>query len=186
MEIRLATVDDAEVLRKIYEPYVLQTAVSFEYEVPSVEEFRGRIQKTLERYPYLVVEENGKVVAYAYASAFHPRAAYQHSAELSVYVDTTCRRKGYGKSLYLKLEEMLVAQNVYMVHACIASPDGKDTYLTGDSEAFHTCMGFTLAGRHEKVGYKFGRWYSMVWMDKVIKDRPSEAEAFIPFSSMEK
>ncbi|MDO4965894.1 MAG: GNAT family N-acetyltransferase [Lachnospiraceae bacterium] len=181
MEIRVASVNDAEAIRRIYEPYVTKTAITFEYEVPSVEEFRERIKNTLEKYPYLVMEENGDIVGYAYAGTFYPRAAYSHSAELSVYVDMNHHNKGYGKSLYLKLEEFLLLQNVNMVHACIASPEEEDEYLTCDSENFHAHMGFEMAGRHIKCGYKFGRWYSVVWMDKVIKEKEENPEEFITF-----
>ncbi len=181
MEIRIASIKDAESIRSIYAPYVIETAVSFEYEVPSVEEFERRISYTLNKYPYLVAVEQGKIVGYAYASAFHPRIAYQHSAELSIYLDRDYRRKGIGKRLYNKLEELLLMQNVYLVHACIASPDEEDEHLTADSERFHEKLGFKLSARHDRCGYKFGKWYSIVWMDKVIKERPENPEDFIPF-----
>lgn len=182
--IRMAKESDAERLVEIYSYYVEETAVSFEYEVPSVEEFRTRITRTLENYPYLVLIEGGMIVAYAYAGSFHLRAAYRHSAELSVYVDAEYRRKGFGKALYLKLFEMLTEQNVYPVHACITSPDEPDENLTDDSERFHRHMGFNTVGKHSKCGYKFGKWYSIVWMDKEIADRPDSPEEFIPYSKL--
>lgn len=184
MEIRLATIEDATEIRKIYAPYVENTAVSFEYEVPSVEEFEKRIQKTLKEYPYLVATEAGQIVGYAYASAFHAREAYKHCAELSIYINQGKRRMGIGKSLYARLEELLVRQNVYSVHACIASPDGVDSYLTDDSERFHRKMGFETAGRHTRCGYKFGRWYSIVWMDKVLREKDMQPKPFIAFNEM--
>lgn len=184
MEIRIASINDAEAIRKIYEPYVLNTAISFEYEVPTVEEFEQRINNTLKLYPYIVLVEDGTVVGYAYAGPFHSREAYKRSVELSVYVDMDHRRKGYGECLYNRLFKMLAEQNIYNVHACIASPDGEDDNLTNDSELFHSRMGFVYAGRHEKCGYKFGKWYSIVWMDKVIKDRVDNPGEFIPFSQM--
>lgn len=181
MEIRLATIDDAKAIRRIYEPYVINTAITFEYDVPTVEEFEARIQKTLEKYPYLVLLEDGNIVGYAYAGTFYPRAAYMHSAELSVYVDMNCHGRGYGRALYNRLQELLLQQRVYTVHACIASPDEEDEHLTADSESFHEHMGFKLAGRHEKCGYKFGKWYSIVWMDKLLADRPDNPDDFVPF-----
>ena len=120
MEIRIATTDDAKVIREIYAPYVLNTAVSFEYEIPSIAEFQNRIENTLKEYPYLVAVENDIVVGYSYAGPFHSREAYKHSAELSVYVRQDYRGKGVGSSLYLKIEELLIKQNIYTVHACIA------------------------------------------------------------------
>lgn len=185
MEIRIADTKDAEAIREIYAPYVLNTAVSFEYEVPSVEEFRKRIANTLTEYPYLAAEEDGVILGYAYAGVFHARPAYKHCVELSIYVRQDCGGRGVGKSLYLKLEEMLIKQNVYSVHACIAVPDGEDEHLTDDSEKFHRKMGFEIAGRHEKCGYKLGKWYTIIWMDKVIYDRPDNPPEFIPFGRME-
>ena len=184
MEIRVAKISDAAAIRSIYEPYVLNTAVSFEYDVPSVEEFEQRIRNTLAQYPYLVAVEGDKVVGYAYAGVFHSRIAYKHSVELSVYLDVNEKRKGIGKSLYEKMEELLKAQNVCMMHACIASPDDDDPRLNDDSEKFHAKMGFKLAGRHDRCGYKFGKWYSIVWMDKVIGDKSGKIEDFIPFSQL--
>lgn len=185
MEIRIAAGGDAEAIREIYAPYVLKTAVSFEYEVPDCEEFRSRIEHTLKAYPYLVAEEHGRIVGYAYAGPFHSREAYRHSAELSVYVRQDCRKGGIGRGLYTKIEEILLKQNIYSVHACIAIPEGEEEYLTDDSRKFHERMGFKLAGKHEQCGYKFGRWYSIIWMDKVIRDRTEKPEAFIPFGCLD-
>ncbi len=184
MEIRIASVGDAEEIRRIYEPYVKNTAVSFEYDVPSIDEFRKRIENTLKNYPYLVAVRDGRIVGYAYAGAFHTREAYKHSAELSIYIDMNCRQQGIGRQLYERLEELLLAQNVYMVHACIASPDIEDEHLNHDSERFHQRMGFTLAGRHKLCGYKFGKWYSVIWMDKLICDDRDNPARFVPFGIM--
>lgn len=184
MKIRIANIDDAEHIREIYMPYVLNTAISFEYEVPCKEEFQSRIRNTLKEYPYLVAVEDDTVVGYAYAGAFHSREAYKHSAELSVYVRQDMRGKGIGRILYSELENWLIKQNVYMVHACIASPDGQDEHLTDDSEKFHKKMGFEITGRHYQCGYKFGKWYSIIWMDKTIREKVTEPSAFIPFAKI--
>lgn len=182
MKIRVATVEDADAIREIYSPYVVNTAVSFEYKLPGLEEFQTRIKNTLKEYPYLVALENSEIVGYAYAGSFHTREAYQHAAELSVYVRQDWRGHGIGSSLYRELEKILIRQNVYTVHACIASPDEKDEHLTDDSEKFHAKMGFEIVGRHNKCGYKFGKWYSIIWMDKVICERIDHLDAFVPFS----
>lgn len=126
---------------------------------------------------------DNEVVGYAYASAFHSRAAYKHSAELSIYVRKDCKKSGIGSALYKSTEAFLIKQNIYIVHACIASTDKRDEYLTDDSEKFHTKMGFSLAGRHKQCGYKFGRWYDIIWMDKVIQEIPTISKEFIPLSS---
>lgn len=182
MKIRVATIEDAEEIRAIYAPYVINTAVTFDYDVPTTEEFQRRIGNTLNTYPYLVAMENDSIAGYAYANPFHSREAYKHSAELSIYVKEDERGKGIGQELYLKLEEMLSKQNVYLVHACISVPEGQDEHLTNDSEAFHKKMGFKTVGKHELCGYKFGKWYSVIWMDKVIQERKPTPEPFIPFS----
>lgn len=184
MEIRIANIDDAEHIREIYAPYVLSTAISFEYEVPSKEEFQHRIRNTQKEYPYLVAVEDDAVVGYAYAGPFRSRAAYKHSAELSVYVRQDMRGKGIGRSLYSELEKWLIKQNVYTVHACIANTDRQDEHLTADSEKFHKKMGFEPAGKHDLCGYKFGKWYSIIWMDKPIRERVAAPAAFIPFTKI--
>ncbi len=186
MKIRIANKNDAENIRNIYASYVLNTAISFEYELPDIKEFTGKIENTLNIYLYLVAMEDDEIVGYAYASAFHSRAAYRHSAELSVYVRGDRRKNGIGSALYKSMEELLAKQNIYTVHACIASVEKKDEHLTDDSEKFHSRMGFSLAGRHKQCGYKFGKWYDIIWMDKVIQKIPDIHEAFIPFSRLRK
>lgn len=184
LEIRVADVNDAEDIRRIYGPYVIETAISFEYQVPSVEDFKKRIENTLKLYPYLVAIQDGRLVGYAYAGPFHSRAAYSHSVELSIYLDANMKRQGLGRKLYNKLFELLLAQNIYNVHACIASPDGEDDRVSDDSEHFHERLGFKRVGRHERCGYKFGKWYSIIWMDKRLTDLPDEAPRVIPFGQM--
>ena len=95
--IRMATPADDKELLQIYAPYVENTAITFEYEVPSLEEFTKRIQNTLKTYPYLVAVESGRIVGYSYASMFKARAAYSHSVETSIYMIRDCRGKGIGK-----------------------------------------------------------------------------------------
>jgi phosphinothricin acetyltransferase len=170
--IRTAVPADAARLREIYEYYVLRTAVSFEYAVPSVEEFAERIRGTLESYPYLVLEEAGVVTGYAYAGPFKKRDAYARSCELSVYLDREARRRGLGRALYEALEEELRARGFRNLYACIADPIGEDEYLTRASENFHSHMGYRLVGTFRKCAYKFGHWYNMVWMEKLIGDHP--------------
>lgn len=184
MEIRTANAADAEAILEIYAPYVRDTAVSFEYEVPDIEEFRERIRHTLERYPYLVAVEDGKIAGYAYASAFHPRIAYIHSAEVSIYIAADKHRKGIGRALYSALESILSSQNIYKLHSCIAVPDGEDEHLTNDSFLFHGRMGYETSAKHIHCGYKFGKWYSVVWMDKDLKKNVRDVRDFIPFPEL--
>ena len=173
--IRQATPADAEALLSIYDYYVRETAITFEYETPSVEEFRGRIENTLKKYPYIVACEKaedgseGKIVAYAYASAFKAREAYKYSVETTIYVDKDQRRSGIGRMIYMELEERLKAQGILNLNACIGYPNGQeDEHLTYDSVKFHDKLGYSMVGEFHQCGYKFGRWYNMVWMEKLV------------------
>ncbi len=167
--IRTATVDDAQSLLDIYGYYVENSSLSFEYAVPTVEEFRSRIASTLEFYPYLVAQSgDGEVIGYAYASCLNPRAAYSWNAVLSIYLKKDARRCGIGRRLYTKLEELLVAQGFVKSIVHLTLP--VDEYSDFNSKQFHEHMGFRLVGQLDNTGYKFGRWYSIIYMDKQIAE----------------
>ena len=179
--IRVAALDDAEELLKIYAPYVRETAITFEYEVPSPEEFRERIAHTLEKYPYLVAEHDGKIVGYAYVSPFKERAAYAWAVETSIYVRREGRRQGVGRALYAALEHALAAQGMLNLNACIAYPPVPDPHLNRDSVDFHQHLGYRMVGRFFSCGYKFHRWYDMVWMEKLIGPHEANQPPVRPF-----
>lgn len=166
--IRSAAVTDAERLLEIYAYYVEHTAITFEYDVPAPEEFRARIAHTLERYPYLVLEEDGVIRGYAYAGVFKGRAAYDRSCEMTIYLDHEAKGRGAGRALYEALEEELRKMGILNLYACIGDPIVEDEYLTKNSEQFHRHMGYTKVGEFHQCGYKFGRWYNMIWMEKLI------------------
>ena len=166
--IRIASPSDAPELLAIYAPYITKTAISFEYDVPSVEEFADRIRTTLEKYPYLAAESDGHIVGYCYVSILHGRQAYDWSVETSIYVDQNCKRMGSGKKLHDALEQALSAMGILNLYACIAFPIGEDPYLTEDSVHFHEHLGYTHTAHFHKCGYKFNRWYDIVWMEKTI------------------
>ena len=166
--IRNATMQDAAKLLEIYGPYVKNTAISFEYEVPGVEEFQKRIEKTIQKYPYLIAEEEQQILGYAYAGAFYGRAAYDWSVETTIYLAPNATKKGVGRLLYETLEARLKELGIINLYACIAYPDVEDEYLDKNSALFHEHMGYTKVGEFHKCGYKFGRWYSMIWMEKII------------------
>lgn len=172
--IRIATEQDAEKLLAIYGYYVENTAITFEYEVPSVEEFRRRIRQTLSKYPYLVSEQDGEIAGYAYAGAFKGRRAYDWAVETTIYIAKDARKKGLGKELYTALEEALALQNIINLNACIAYPSVEDEYLTKNSVQYHQHLGYRFVGEFHKCGYKFGRWYNMVWMEKCISHHPHQ------------
>lgn len=185
MKIRTATTADAEALCAIYKPYVEETAISFEYAAPGAEEFRRRIVATLAEYPYLVAEEDGEPVGYAYASILHGREAYRHSAETSIYVKRGAHGRGIGRALEDALEREIAKQNVLTLYACIAVPLGEsDPYVTFDSVKFHEKMGFRHLASFPASGYKFDRWYTVVWMEKDLGEKPEHPEPFIPYGKL--
>ncbi len=171
IKLRMVTEADAEALLAIYAPYVLSTAITFEYEVPTVEEFRRRIRETMEKYPYLCLEAEGRIMGYAYASPFHSRKAYQWIAETSVYLAPGARKRGWGKLLCGRLEELCRAMGLASLYACITLPRGEDPYVTSDSADFHAHLGYREIARFPGSGSKFGRWYDTVIMEKPLNER---------------
>ena len=181
IQIRVARESDAAQLQAIYAPYVERTAVSFEYEVPDVATFAGRIRRVQERYPYLVAESDRELLGYAYAGSFHTREAYSWAAEASIYLRMDCRRMGIGSALYRALESALKAMGVRRLYASIAVPDEADEHLTLDSMRFHAAMGYHTVGEFHHCGWKFNRWYSTVWMEKVLCADTSAPAPLKPF-----
>lgn len=180
--LRLASAEDAAALAAIYAPYVEKTAISFEWDAPSVEEFRRRMETVLEKYPYLVAQAEGVPVGYAYAAPFAERAAYDWAAELSVYLAPAWCKGGLGKRLYALLENLLREMHVQTLYAKVAWPtDGPDEYLTANSADFHTHVGYRLAGEFRACGYKFGRWYGLRCFEKHIGTHPSSLLPVEPF-----
>lgn len=182
--IRAADLDDAQALLEIYAPYVERTAISFETEIPSLEMFRERIRNTLRRYPYLVAAGEGGLLGYAYTGPFVGRAAYGWAAETTIYLREDARRQGVGRRLYTALEDVSRAQNIQNLNACIGSPEVEDRYLTKNSLQFHAHMGYAMVGEFHRCGYKFGNWYNMVWMEKLIGEHPTPAAPLIPFPEL--
>lgn len=182
IRIRAAVPQDAAEILKIYAYYVENTAITFEYTAPAVEEFAERIRSTLAKYPYIVAEAEGQILGYAYAGPFKQREAYNWSVETSIYMKKDSKGLGVGKKLYNILEEILKKQNVLNLYACIASPIEEDEYLSRESIDFHTYFGYQFIGEFHKCGYKFKRWYNMVWMEKMIGEHQKEQPAFINFN----
>jgi phosphinothricin acetyltransferase len=184
--LRAATPADAPALLAIYAPYVKNTAVTFELEAPSAEEFAARIRRTLARYPYLVAEEDGRPAGYAYVSPFKVRAAYDWSVETSIYLRQGCRGKGLGRALYAELEELLRRQHILNLNACISHPRGADPHLDDASEGFHAHLGYRRVAHFTQCGYKFGTWYDMVWMEKMLGAHEVPPLPVIPFPELKK
>ncbi len=172
VRIRPAAPADAARMLEIYGWYVVNTAVTFEYDVPTLSEFTRRVVDTTARYPWLALEAGGRLLGYAYAGPLYRRAAYDWVCEASIYLDRVARGRGLGRALYEALEAALRARGLRGLYACVAVPAGQeDEYLTCDSARFHEKLGFAPAGRFHRCGYKFGRWYDVVWYEKSIGPR---------------
>ena len=168
LTVRIANGTDAEKMLEIYAPYVKNTAITFEYDVPTLEEFKQRITNTLKKYPYLVFVKEGTILGYAYAGVFKNRAAYDWSAEMTIYLKYDAVKCGLGRMLYEALETEMKKRGFLNLYACIGYPIEEDEYLTRNSAEFHAHLGYQTVGEFHKCGYKFGRWYNMIWMEKLI------------------
>lgn len=176
--IREARLEDAKELLAIYKPYVEKTAITFEYEVPTEEEFANRVANTLEKYPYLLaVNEKEEIIGYTYASAFKTRKAYDWSVETSIYIKEGRHGEGLGKLLYQSLEDALKEMGICNMCACIAYPNPK-------SEIFHEKLGYKTVAHFHKSGFKMGKWYDMIWMEKFIGDHTEEPQEVIPYPEL--
>jgi len=185
ISIRSANPEDAKELLKIYAYYVTDTAISFETEVPSEEEFKLRIEEVLKSYPFIVACKDDEILGYAYLHSFVGRKAYELSAETTIYLNPDKKKMGIGKKLYSVLEDIAKAQNITNLYSCIGYVDKDDEYLNNNSVQFHEHIGFRMVGKFENCGHKFGRWYHMVWMEKIIGEHKKIRE-FIRFKDIEK
>ena len=179
--VRDASLADAKAILNIYSYYVENTVITFEYTVPSLEEFQNRMRNTMKKYPYLVIEKDGIIQGYAYAGAFVGRAAYDWSCELTIYLDHNAKRCGLGKILYSALADRLKKMGILNLYACIGYPQVEDEYLTKNSAQFHEHLGFKLVGTFHNCGYKFNRWYDMVWMEKIIGNYHKDQPVIVPY-----
>ena len=184
ISIRFAKPEDAKELLKIYAYYVTDTAISFETEVPSEEEFKLRIEEVLKSYPFIVACKDDEILGYAYLHSFVGRKAYELSAETTIYLNPDKKKMGIGKKLYSVLEDIAKAQNITNLYSCIGYVDKEDEYLNNNSVQFHEHIGFRIVGKFENCGHKFGRWYHMVWMEKIIGEH-KEIREFIRFKDIE-
>lgn len=175
--IRLATRDDAEQVQAIYAPYCL-TPISFEAEPPSVEEIRGRLAKVLAQYPWLVCEDGGEILGYAYAGRHRERAAYYWSVDTSVYIRQGRQRRGLGRALYSSLLSMLPLQGYVNAYAGVTLPNPASVGL-------HEAMGFQQVGVYRHVGFKCGAWYDVAWFQRPLQPRPDEPPTPIPLAEIQ-
>ncbi len=162
MHIRFATEADSAAILDIYAQYI-HTPITFETQLPTLPAFTARIRETMASYPYLVCEQNGNIVGYAYAQRQMERDAYQWNAVLSVYLSAAHTAKGLGKRLYTSLIELLKLQGICTVYGVVTLPNAP-------SERLHESLGFRLLGTYQKTGYKCGQWLDVAWYEKRIAD----------------
>ena len=174
--IRIAAAADAAAIRAIYAPFVSDSATSFETAVPDVAEIERRVATLGERYPWLVFEEDGAVLGYAYASPHRARAAYQWCTEVSVYVDGRARRRGIGRALYLALFDLLRRQHYVNAYAGITLPNPSSVGL-------HESLGFVRVGVYPQIGFKFGTWHDVMWLHLRLQDGPPVSDP-LPLSAV--
>jgi L-amino acid N-acyltransferase YncA len=155
--IRNVAPTDAPAISRIYAPYVADHAISFELVPPDTAEMETRIAGVITQYPWLVFEEDGDVLGYAYAAAHNPRHAYQWSVNVSVYLDARAHRRGIGRALYTALFDLLRRQRFVNAYAGITLPNAASVGL-------HEAMGFVPVAVYPRVGFKFGKWYDTTWL----------------------
>ena len=178
MSVRVARPDDGDAVASIYAPYVSETAISFEEQPPSGVEMTSRIAATLPTHPFLVFEESGRVLGYAYGAVHVARASYRWSANVSVYIANDAHRRGIGRALYDHLLSTLARQGFHALFAGITLPNAKSVGL-------HEAMGFIHLGTYREVGFKFGRWHDVGWWRLGIGDRLPDADP-IPFARLDR
>lgn len=175
--LREATLADAPALLAIYAPFIEESAISFETEVPTPAAFAERIFAIQQKWPYLVAVTDAptgeRVLGYAYASSHRDRAAYRFSAEVSAYVDPAAHRLGIARALYTAVLELLRHQHIVNVYAGIALPNEK-------SVGFHEALGFRLLGVYRHVGYKMGAWHDVGWWEQSLVDEELLAAGHLP------
>lgn len=174
LTMRLATEKDSAAVAAIYAPYVLDSVISFESIPPSAEEFRERIANCLQAHPWLVAEVGDQIAGYAYAGHHSGRAAYNWSADISVYLAPKHHRQGIGRSLYDTLIALLRHQGYHALFAGITLPNPA-------SVAIHTALGMKDVGIYREVGFKFGQWHDVMWMGMAISPSTEPSGKPTPF-----
>lgn len=177
LNFRPITIEDADSVLRIYQPYIENTAITFEYTLPELSDWGNRIETITKDYPWLVVEWNHKIVGYAYAAKHRDRIAYSWDAEVSVYIQEGFQGKGLATLLYEKLLGILKLQGFVNVYAIITSPNPK-------SEKFHEAFGFYDVGKFHKSGFKFGKWFDTRWMQLHIGEHNEKPSEIISFSTL--
>jgi L-amino acid N-acyltransferase YncA len=161
--IRMARKDDAPQILKIYQPFIMNTTITFEYDKISLGDFENRMEDIMSQFPWIVYEIDENIVGYAYSSPLFSRAAFSWDCQCSVYIDNSNQGMGIGSQLYDVLFDINKRQGYYNVYALITVPNPSSMY-------FHEKQGFIHNGTYEKTGYKFGKWHDLELMSKTIGD----------------
>lgn len=177
MPIRLAALRDLPAILEIYRPYIEQTAITFEYDVPSSESFTERFLNITALCPWLVWEENGEILGYAYGAPAFERKAYAWCADLSVYLKPEAFGRGIGRSLYAKLEQLLEAQGYRVLYALV-------TTANAPSVEFHKAVGYREVASFPRCGWKLGQWHGVIWLEKDVGADTPPADFPVPFPQL--
>ena len=175
--LRPATEADLPQILDIYAPFVSGTTVSFEYDVPTPETFLRRFRDITAQFPWLVWEEGGEILGYAYASAPFERAAYRWCAEPSIYLRPQAAGSGVGQALYDALERILLAQGYQVLYAIVTAENAR-------SVRFHEKMGYSVRGELPACGWKFGRWIGVIWLEKRLKIVQTPSNFPVPWAEV--
>lgn len=175
--IRPVTPADAAAVLGVYSPYVLGASSTFEYDVPTLDDFTARIEKISAQYPYLVCEVDGQIVGYAYGSTHRERAGYRWCAEATVYLNETYHRRGIARVLYTALFTLMKEQGYHSIYVSILSTNES-------SVAFHRSMGFEDIGTFRNIGYKLGEWHSNIWMQLFLNEHHAAPALPLPITAI--
>lgn len=179
IKIRHATVDDARGILGIYSYYVENTAITFEWNVPTIDEFRERILSISKKYPYIVAVDEERIVGYSYLNTYRERESYAWCAELSMYVDKDARKSGIGSALLKEIERLAKKQHILKLISCIAASEEDDPDLPKGSLEFHDRSGFKDCGYIRNAGFKSGKWWNLAIKDKDLAEYNSNPPGFI-------
>lgn len=179
MKLRLIRESDIKDVLTIYKPFIKNTAITFEYTIPSLKKFRKRVEHVTAKHPWIVAEANGQIVGYAYAAVFKERMAFSWDVETSIYVPESAQMQGIGTALYGAMEEILKLQGFYNIYAIITSSAKRSLY-------FHEKMGYQPMYTLEHCGWKFDQWYGITCMCKTIADFNETPREIIPVKDLDK
>lgn len=177
MELRVANEGDVAAILSIYEPYIKNTTITFEIDVPTLDAFKKRFQCITEEFPWLVCEIHGRIVGYAYAEKAFERAAYQWDADIAVYIEAAYQGQGIARKFYRCIEALLILQGYKNIYAAVTGQNDR-------SMRFHEAAGYHAFANYHNSGYKMGKWLDVIWFEKKLSDYCDNPKSPISFPSM--